>query len=178
MRSDVRRSSSALAASTAMVATSPVVLVFVLAALVTTVAASGCTFGGGTGAWPEVGEHNAFQPPTFNAVSTGTSHGNVRARLCVDDDADAVLAIIPWRQRELIKACSPPPPPNPPPTPADPCEWDVYSGGYNASNIPGPSGNILCGSELEPLKEVRTSAPSEVFLAFAARTSARVFSRG
>jgi hypothetical protein len=107
---------------------------------------------GGSGAWPEVGEHQAFTPPRYAAVSTGASHGNVRARFCVEEDADAVVATIPWRQRALIKACPPPPAPNPPPSPADPCEWHVYEGGYNSSNIPGPAGNILCGSDLETLK--------------------------
>eukprot|EP01051_Picozoa_sp_SAG22_P005538 SAG22_NODE_331_length_12174_cov_12.920497_10_plen_259_part_00 len=113
---------------------------------------SGCSGGGGSGAWPEVGEHQAFAPPAFSAVSTGASNGNVRARLCVADDADAVVATIPWRQRVLIEACPPPPAPNPPPTPSDPCHWLVYEGGFNSSNIAGPSGNIQCGSELAPLK--------------------------
>ena len=115
-------------------------------------ASGDCPSGGGSGAWPEVGEHAAFTPPSFDAVSTGSSHGNVRARLCVEVDADAVVATIPWRQRALINTCPPPPAPNPAPTPADPCEWLAYEGGYNFSNIPGPPGNLLCGSDLEKLK--------------------------
>ena len=64
-----------------------------------------------------------------------SSHGNVRARVCVEADADAVVATIPWRQRVLLNTCQP----TPPPAPKDPCEWKVYWGGYNESNIPGGS---------------------------------------
>jgi hypothetical protein len=135
-----------------MVVGAVVLIVQAVVGLTTSSSRSSSCTSGGSGAWPEVGEHQAFIPPNFEAVSTGTSHGNVRARLCVEQDADAVLATIPWRQRALINTCPPPPAPNPPPSPADPCEWLVYSGGYNTSNIPGPQGNLHCGSDLEALK--------------------------
>jgi hypothetical protein len=51
-------------------------------------------------AWPEHGETDP--PHTDAGLKHG--HGNVRARLCVEDDADAVAAVIPWRQRRLINA--------------------------------------------------------------------------
>jgi len=56
--------------------------------------------GGAAGSWPEHGETDP--PHTDSALKAG--HGNVRARLCVENDADAVMAIIPWRQRRLINA--------------------------------------------------------------------------
>jgi hypothetical protein len=56
--------------------------------------------GGAAGSWPEHGETDP--PHTDSALKLG--HGNVRARLCVEDDTDAVLAVIPWRQRRLINA--------------------------------------------------------------------------
>lgn len=52
---------------------------------------------------------------------------------------------MPWRSYST----APPPPPKP--TPSDPCTWHVYSDGYNTSNIPGPKGNIACGSNLDSL---------------------------
>ena len=56
--------------------------------------------GGAAAAWPEHGETDP--PHTDAGLKHG--HGNVRARLCVEDDADAVVAVIPWRQRRLINA--------------------------------------------------------------------------
>ena len=111
---------------------------------------------GGVGAWPEVGEHDKAKKPPFGRTSTGFSHGNVRARVCVAADADVALVVIPWLQRALIAACPPPPPkpppPMPPPTPADPCHWHRTLGGFNNSHILGPKGNIKCGNNLESLK--------------------------
>ena len=62
-----------------------------------------------------------------------------------------MVATIPWRQRRLINACSDDTPPPPKPTPADPCRWKVYSGGYNISATSGPKGNIGCGGHLDAL---------------------------
>ena len=56
--------------------------------------------GGAAAAWPEQGETDP--PHTDAGLKHG--HGNVRARLCVKNDADAVVAVIPWRQRRLINA--------------------------------------------------------------------------
>ena len=56
--------------------------------------------GGAASSWPEHGETDP--PHTDSILKVG--HGNVRARLCVEEDADTVIAVIPWRQRRLINA--------------------------------------------------------------------------
>lgn len=56
--------------------------------------------GGAASSWPEHGENDP--PHTDSILKVG--HGNVRARLCVEEDADTVIAVIPWRQRRLINA--------------------------------------------------------------------------
>ena len=61
--------------------------------------------GGAAGSWPEVGETDpAVGKSRHIDAVLKSGHGNVRARLCVEEDANAVTATIPWRQRRLINA--------------------------------------------------------------------------